>query len=706
MAQFLQSPHDFPLMVRLGPDIPSWELNRWGLDSLRFSPPIEDKFSLRGDHRRFQYSGKRESHRFTILDNERFEYDIILKKEPETNKVYIIIDGWEQYDFLRQPDAFGPEILRGSYAVYRKEQIIGTQKYRTGTGKLCHIHRPEIIDAAGRKIWGILHIEKGIMTISIPEHWLSEAKYPVVIDPILGTATVGAYITYPFISQYWVNYYKTREGESYRVENHSNNYRFEIVDSVALNKFTLGQNLQGQYKAYFYAHNNEYDASHDFQSWPVVFNNTAANKPSILLSNQEEECNLRVSNINPEGWKMAKVNIPNQIVSGTPVWFGLFSYYSFLRFDYGLQCIEYYLEYCEDWDTGTYEEDGEIYEYENEVEVPVHEWIRREENVPLDQKAYMNPHYKEGDNSSWNVYPGARVDFRLSMYLEEYSIAYTRTLTQGVNLADMRIRRQEIKKTIPQSMKITESSGRVHGAVRIPRESITLPDAAAKSHGIIKTFTQSIGVSQIISRAHDVVRRNEQTTVAAEQVTRARGMFRFIESGITAFDLNKPIRVLVRLISQMAENFTEVRNWRDIRRSAADGIKPLDNVNRGQGFFTTLLTVLGLGDKAGYSNEWGRHIADSTGAKAETEHAGQYLRELRETPEIEAETGHAADYQRFQHDTGKPIGDVKRMLTVFVKLFSGSSIRDYIIGRFLKSKEELQIKSKITRPLFIDSKIH
>jgi hypothetical protein len=135
-ARFVQSRRDFPLRVGLGRKGPSWELQRWGRDRLGFSPLAEGGYSTWGDRRRLHYAGDRESHRFTILDNEHFEYDIILNREPESNRLYVVIEGWERFDFFRQPDDIGPDILRGSYAVYKKEGVINAPAYHVGTGKL------------------------------------------------------------------------------------------------------------------------------------------------------------------------------------------------------------------------------------------------------------------------------------------------------------------------------------------------------------------------------------------------------------------------------------------------------------------------------------------------------------------------------------------------------------------------------------------
>jgi hypothetical protein len=74
-------------MVELGQNLPSWELRRWGGSGLRFVPPEDEGFTLRGDKRRLVYKGRRRSHRFTILGDTAFEYDCILEKEPENSAI-------------------------------------------------------------------------------------------------------------------------------------------------------------------------------------------------------------------------------------------------------------------------------------------------------------------------------------------------------------------------------------------------------------------------------------------------------------------------------------------------------------------------------------------------------------------------------------------------------------------------------------------
>jgi hypothetical protein len=686
-ARFLQSFHDFPLMVRLGRAAPSWELSRWGTDTLRFRPPEPEGYTLRGSSCSLLYTGKRVSHRFTVLDDERFEYDLILKREPETNTVSLFIDGWEGFDFCRQPDTFGPEVLRGSYAVYRRGSII-QGNHNTGTGKICHIHRPKIVDAMGREVWGDIHFHRGIMAITIPEVWLGGAHYPVVVDPIIGTNTVGAYTTYPYISEYDYNYYQQREGANFNVAAHSFNRPFEMYYGLGLNAYTLGQTIKGNYRLWYYAHAQNYD---DDEVYPVLYSNSTANKPMNILSSNEGLGSLLVIGTKPEGWRNSQFTIGTQLNSGTKIWLGLYCRWAVIRFDYGISCVQYALDPVSEDDEG-------------EIELPFYNWLRHPDYVPL-EKAYLEGIYNPA-GSSRNVYPGARTDFRMSVYLENYANAYTRALTQGLTITDTGIKKQGIIKTIAQGMKITQVTGHIYSGIRTPAETAALADEMIKSHGIIKTLGQNIEMLEIINHDHTALRKMEQRAEIHEQVTLEKGIYRFIETVLRILDTNKRVQLLVRAITHGIASFVGIGNRRELKRGIADILHHRDTTGRIRGLFAVLQSYMALWDDAGYANQWGRSITDHAAMQTETGHGGYYHRELIDSPDMEAEPIHRADYTRLHQDLGNPMGDLKRMVRVFITLLSGSFVRDYLIGRFLKSKEAILIKSKINREITLDSKIH
>jgi hypothetical protein len=304
-AVFRQSLNDFPLTVELGEKEPSWGLARWGGKGLRFIPPADERFTLRGDKQRLEYKGRRRSHRFAILGDTAFEYDCILEREPDSNVISLYMVGAEDFDFYRQPDFVADPFLKGSYAVYKKLPTLGE-----GTGKLCHINRPEIVDARGRRCWGELAVKGSMLYITIPEDWLGEAAYPVVVDPVVGTATVGSQTTGvdPIID--WMD-------------------RPLIDNHITLSRYFVEEKAAGLCTAYIYC----YWTSSSSPCNPVIFTDNN-DLPYLRKSENETNIEVKVSASNPEGWKNGFFNIKGEIQAGSYIWFGFRPRTFTTRFDY------------------------------------------------------------------------------------------------------------------------------------------------------------------------------------------------------------------------------------------------------------------------------------------------------------------------------------------------------------------------------------
>lgn len=140
------------------------------------------------------------------IENDKFEYEIILNNKPATNIIEFDID-FKNLDFYRQSALTQEEINEGcirpddvidSYAVYYKNKLplyknnTDAQKYRTG--KAFHIYRPKILDNIGNWEWGALNIDEinKKATIVISQTFLDNAIYPIIIDPTFGYTTAGA----------------------------------------------------------------------------------------------------------------------------------------------------------------------------------------------------------------------------------------------------------------------------------------------------------------------------------------------------------------------------------------------------------------------------------------------------------------------------------------------------------------------------------
>ena len=322
-AEFLQSRSDFPLSVRLGEKTPAWELSRWGGESpLRFAPADEEGFAVRGDRRAVVYRGKKKSHRIAILGDEAFEYDCILEREPESNVVSLRMDGAEAFDFHRQPDIGNDPLLRGSLAVYKKDRMAGE-----GTGKLCHIMRPEIIDARGRKCHGDLRAEGNRLEIIAPEGFLAGAKYPVVVDPVIGTSTIGRQTDYPCwqtgdVSALW------------------------FYLAVSVNRFTLPRPLRGRADSFAWTRSRMSQGL----SAPALYADRSGLPGRKISSKEGQYPDISAGGNNHAGWRASQFEVRDAVQSGANVWFGMFNEYFYPVFDYGGLCGEYWWDINFHWD--------------------------------------------------------------------------------------------------------------------------------------------------------------------------------------------------------------------------------------------------------------------------------------------------------------------------------------------------------------------
>ena len=130
------------------------------------------------------------------------EFETIINSKPNTNVInysirYKNVDFYYQGELTEEDIELGcnrPENVVGSYAVYSSftDNFINGKNYYTG--KICHIYRPFVIDSSNNKVWCDMKIndDKSILSITIPQDFLDNATYPILLDPTLGYTSVGA----------------------------------------------------------------------------------------------------------------------------------------------------------------------------------------------------------------------------------------------------------------------------------------------------------------------------------------------------------------------------------------------------------------------------------------------------------------------------------------------------------------------------------
>jgi hypothetical protein len=101
-----------------------------------------------------------------------------------------------------------------------------------------------------------------------------------------------------------------------------------------------------------------------------------------------------------------------------------------------------------------------------------------------------------------------------------------------------------------------------------------------------------------------------------------------------------------------------------------------------------------------------RSLKATAAASDKTGHWGAYIRGLLLEAAIRDETKHGGEYCRKQTDTVHAEGLVFRNLLIFIRLLTTSLVRDFVLRRFLKSNEELVLKSCVCQEITLESTIH
>ena len=190
----------------------------------------------------------------------------------------------------------------------------------------------------------------------------------------------------------------------------------------------------------------------------------------------------------------------------------------------------------------------------------------------------------------------------------------------------------------------------------------------------------------MISKKADYIKRFEETAGS----TTATGVVR---------------DVVLRLVEAVAALY-DMKAGAGFNRSVTDTVKNSSVMGGMVTFFRVLFGFAGSGDSTSSFITCMRVIQDTETVGDDTGHTADYLRGLFVEAGSMAETTHLAKYHRKQEDTAYSEAVPLRHLFIFIRLLTGAYIRDYIIGRFLKSKEEIVIKSPVCREIILESTLH
>jgi hypothetical protein len=267
------------------------------------------------------------------------------------------------------------------------------------------------------------------------------------------------------------------------------------------------------------------------------------------------------------------------------------------------------------------------------------------------------------------TFPSAREQhsLKLSMYFDYSSVqAYTRTIYQGASFTD------SLEKT---------------GAFR-------------------RGLLMNAGGGANLNRAGDYCRKHPEGVSVSDSPGRVRGFLRAVTDSLKISGGMSVSRTISRCLLEAARAFANPNQYRNIRRDVLTQTGAAGNADREKGFIRKLMNILSPGDSVSFLSALARYVQDMSENFDGAGHSGDYIRGLYSKAGSGTETGHTGNFFRKEEDAATA-GDITlRGLLVFARIFTTGFIRDYLIPRFLRSKEEIVLKSPVRREIFLDSRIH
>jgi hypothetical protein len=266
------------------------------------------------------------------------------------------------------------------------------------------------------------------------------------------------------------------------------------------------------------------------------------------------------------------------------------------------------------------------------------------------------------------AFPGySSYNMKLSMYFDYTSNqAYTRTLAQGVSLSDIQARKGSFVRKLTMTARDTGLLNKTGAYTRTPEDSVRPSGLAG----------------------------------------RIKGMFRFIgEQAQIAGTLSR-CRALMRLVFETPRITAGEKRKLGIRRDIAEDTAAYTGLSRVRGFVRFLIEVVSAPDTRNIILSWLRLVREELSASGEAGHMGDYIRGLYAEAGNMTGTLHAGEYHRKQEDAAGLADIPLRSLFAVVRLITTGFVRDYLIPRFLKSNEDIAVKSPVCREIILESRIH
>ena len=143
----------------------------------------------------------------------------------------------------------------------------------------------------------------------------------------------------------------------------------------------------------------------------------------------------------------------------------------------------------------------------------------------------------------------------------------------------------------------------------------------------------------------------------------------------------------------------------EYKRNSTENVQVNINLNRLQELSRNLNEAVKGFDGYFSSIMFCRATQDTVTIKDMFHHVGAFFRGLFDKAEVECEVNPGRIFFLTLTDTVQAAGFVFRGLLLSVRIITQVFIRDYLLSRFLKARQVIELKSAVCRELILESKL-
>jgi len=222
----------------------------------------------------------------------------------------------------------------------------------------------------------------------------------------------------------------------------------------------------------------------------------------------------------------------------------------------------------------------------------------------------------------------------------------------------------------------------------------------------VRTLTQGVRLADSRKLTANYNKALLQTARGNDKISRFETFFRNCFDSVKNNMSLLRLPVFMRITKENTGIASEIENKRELSRKCDETVSVNEEVKKNRGILRIIIENLTVTENASYPVLFICKIAETQGITDTIKQWGAYIRGLYDIADNLSANSRQGEFYRKENDNVQAVGSVFRGLLIFVRIFTTSFVRDFIIRRFLIAREELVLKSCITRELTIDSKIN